>query len=85
MKTITSRVLIAVALATAFAFAGSAPTAAQTGSATSLTGHIKDPQGANLPGATVTLYARDRAAGLTTITDSTGTYRFERLAQENIW
>ena len=29
-------------------------TLAQNWSATSITGHVKDPQGANLPGATVT-------------------------------
>ena len=34
---------------------------AQNGSSNAvITGHVKDPQGANVPGATVTLYARDR-------------------------
>jgi iron complex outermembrane receptor protein len=46
----------------------------------SITGHVKDPQGASLPGATVTLYARERTFSLTTTSDSTGTYRFEKLA-----
>ena len=49
-------------------------------STTTITGHVKDPEGANLPGATVTLYGRERTFSLTTTTDSTGTYRFERLA-----
>jgi iron complex outermembrane receptor protein len=46
----------------------------------SLTGQVKDPQGASLPGATVTLYGSDRTFSLATTTDSTGTYRFEKLA-----
>ena len=52
---------------------------AQSGT-TAITGHVKDPQGARLPGATVTLYGRERTFSLTTTTDSTGTYRFDRLA-----
>ena len=55
------------------------PALAQSGT-TSITGHVKDPQGANLPGATVTLYRRERTFTLTTTTDATGAYRFERLA-----
>jgi vitamin B12 transporter len=47
---------------------------------TNLTGHVKDPQGASVPSATVTLYARERILRLTTTTDSSGTYRFENLA-----
>jgi iron complex outermembrane receptor protein len=52
--------------------------AAQTGAA--IKGHVKDPQGANLPGAMVTLYPRERTSSLTTTTDSDGAYSFERLA-----
>lgn len=51
---------------------------AQSSNAT-LTGHVKDPQGANLTGATVMIYGRERTFSLTTSTDSTGTYRFEKL------
>lgn len=46
----------------------------------SITGKVLDTQGASLPGATVTLYGSERSLRLTTITDSTGVYRFERLA-----
>ena len=45
-----------------------------------LSGHVKDPQGANLPGATVTLYGRDRTFSLITATDSAGAYNFQHLA-----
>jgi iron complex outermembrane receptor protein len=72
--------LIVFALPLAIGLALSAQVLGQTGSNTTITGHIKDPQGANLPGATVTLYARERTFSLTTTTDSSGTYRFERLA-----
>src|SRR5438046_114256 len=57
-----------------------APSALAQSSTTTITGHVKDPQGANLPGATVTLYARERTFSLSTTTDSTGAYRFEKLA-----
>jgi vitamin B12 transporter len=53
---------------------------AQTSSITAITGHVRDPHGASLPGATVTLYAREGSFRLSTTTDSTGAYRFERLA-----
>ena len=52
---------------------------AQSGT-TTITGHVKDPQGANLPGATVTLFGRERTFSLMTTTDSSGTYRFAKLA-----
>ena len=52
---------------------------AQTGSA-AISGYIKDPQGANVPGATVRLYGRDRGFSLETVTDSTGAYSFRNLA-----
>jgi vitamin B12 transporter len=46
----------------------------------SLTGSVKDPQGASLPGATVTLFARATKLRLSAATDSSGFYRFQRLA-----
>jgi len=74
-----SFILIVLVLPLALALVGSRPALAQT-SAASITGHVKDPQGANLPGATVRVYRRDRTFGLTTTTDSNGAYSFERLA-----
>lgn len=47
---------------------------------TEINGHVKDPQGANLPGATVRLFGRDRALSLVTATDSNGAYSFKHLA-----
>ena len=52
---------------------------ATTDSNTTITGHVNDPQGASLPGVTVTLYAREHAFRVTTTTDSTGMYSFEKL------
>ena len=52
---------------------------AQTGSG-AISGYIKDPQGANVPGATVRLYGRDRTFSLVTVTDSNGAYSFKNLA-----
>ena len=82
MKRINSRRLVVIVFALAFALAESSPALVQTkgNSNTSLTGHVKDPQGASLPGASVTLYAGERNFSLTTTTDSTGTYGFEKLA-----
>ncbi|MGH9883860.1 MAG: TonB-dependent receptor plug domain-containing protein, partial [Pyrinomonadaceae bacterium] len=83
MKTINRRslaVILFFALALAFGLAQESPVLAQTSSNTTITGDVKDPQGANLPGARVTLYGRERTFSITTTTDSTGTYRFERLA-----
>ncbi len=45
-----------------------------------ISGYIKDPQGANVPGATVRLYGRDRSFSLVTATDSSGAYSFKNLA-----
>ena len=58
-----------------------AVSAQQTSSAT-VSGRVTDPRGAGLPGASVTLYARDRTAEarLSTAADSSGAYRFERVA-----
>ncbi|HEX8476233.1 MAG TPA: TonB-dependent receptor [Pyrinomonadaceae bacterium] len=45
-------------------------------------GRVTDPQGASIPGATLTLHARDArpVARLATSTDASGAYSFERLA-----
>src|ERR1700687_5630996 len=80
MKRISSSSLIVIVSALLLVLTHSALALAQTSSNTSLTGQVKDPQGASLPGATVTLYARQRTFRLSTFTDSSGTYRFERLA-----
>ena len=46
-----------------------------------LSGRVTDPQGAGLPGASVTLHERARTqVRLSTVTDASGAYRFERLA-----
>ncbi|HWS86485.1 MAG TPA: TonB-dependent receptor [Pyrinomonadaceae bacterium] len=46
-----------------------------------LSGRVTDPQGAGLPGASVTLHERARTRGrFSTVTDASGSYRFERLA-----
>lgn len=45
-----------------------------------ISGQVKDPQGANLPGATVRLFGRDRKFSLITTTDSSGAYSFKHLA-----
>src|ERR1041384_517498 len=47
---------------------------------TEIRGHVKDPQVANLPGATVRLFGRDRTLSLVTATDSSGAYSFKHLA-----
>ena len=58
---------------------GVAVVQAQTNSG-AISGDIKDPQGANVPGATVRLYGRDRSFSLVTATDSGGAYSFKNLA-----
>src|SRR5258705_10274765 len=45
-----------------------------------ITGHAKDPLGADLPGATITLYGPGRSFTVSTMTDASGAYRFEKLA-----
>src|SRR6267142_159747 len=77
MKRTNSRRFIVIAFGLLLVLSQSA--LAQSGT-TTITGHVKDPQGANLPGATVTLYGRERTFSLSTTTESTGAYRFERLA-----
>jgi len=69
-----------VGLETALGLALAHLTLAQTTGNTTISGHAKDPQGANVSGATVTLYGRERTFSLATTTDSTGAYRFEKLA-----
>jgi iron complex outermembrane receptor protein len=53
---------------------------AQGGAPASITGRVVDPRGAGLPGALVTLYAREPLLRLNARTDAAGAYRFERLA-----
>src|SRR5882724_4488432 len=77
MKKINSRRFILIAFGLLLMLPHSA--LAQIGT-TSISGHVKDPNGANLPGATVTLYGRERSFSLRATTDSSGTYRFEKLA-----
>src|SRR5215211_7664978 len=82
MKRINGRGLIVIGFVLASALTQSATVLAQATAANSATiaGHVIDPQGASLPGARVTLYARESTLRLTTTTDATGAYRFERLA-----
>ncbi|HEY8460284.1 MAG TPA: TonB-dependent receptor, partial [Blastocatellia bacterium] len=47
----------------------------------SLSGRVTDSQGAAVPGATITLYARATNSRATTVTDDRGAYRFERLLE----
>lgn len=78
MKKIRARAFLNVVLGIAFAIAAQAQTSTDNAS---ISGHVKDPQGANLPGATVTLYGRDRSFSLVTATDSSGAYSFSHLAR----
>jgi iron complex outermembrane receptor protein len=80
MKRISSRGLIAIVFVLVLVLVQSGLVLAQGAGNASLTGNVKDPQGANVPGATVTLYARATNFRLSTSTDSSGTFRFERLA-----
>src|SRR6267378_1559407 len=63
MKKTNSRRFIMIAFGLLLVLTHSA--LAQSGT-TTIIGHVKDPQGANLPGATVTLYARERTFSLST-------------------
>jgi iron complex outermembrane receptor protein len=60
------------------------PAAAQGANAraegATLAGRVTDPQGAGVPGAVVTLYARSLRVRLTAVTDEAGAYRFARVA-----
>ena len=75
MKRLTRTVFVLVLVAIA------ATVQAQTDSSNAtISGQVKDPQSANVPGATVTLYGRDRSFSLVTSTDSNGAYSFKHLA-----
>ena len=50
-------------------------------SGASLAGTVEDPQGARVPGATLTLVSRTGDAGNTTTSNSVGAYRFDRLPE----
>src|SRR5437762_1376704 len=63
----------------AFAFMLIISTAILAQTTATISGHVTDPQGASVKGATVTLYARDSRVLFTTTTDATGTYRFEGI------
>jgi vitamin B12 transporter len=76
MKTFKRAVLVSVFVAIGLVGAARA----QSNSDTTLSGQVKDPQSANVPGATVTLYGRDRSFSLVTTTDSSGAYSFKHLA-----
>ena len=82
MNKINGKGLVAIAFALSLLLVQSAAALAQTPAKgdTAITGHVKDPHGASLPGASVTLYARDRSFSLSTTTDAAGVYRFEKLA-----
>ncbi|HXH06513.1 MAG TPA: carboxypeptidase-like regulatory domain-containing protein [Vicinamibacterales bacterium] len=56
----------------------SAPVWAQSGTA-SLTGRVTDPQGAVIPGATVTVTNRSTGAARTTVTNESGIYQLSSL------
>jgi len=67
-------------IACALLLAAFAPARARAQGA-SLSGRVTDPQGAAVRGAAVTLHARARTqVRLSTLTDASGAYRFERLA-----
>jgi vitamin B12 transporter len=76
----TNRILIATVFALALVLGHAALAQAQATGNTGIAGHVKDPQGANVPGATVTIYGRERTFNLATTTDPNGAYRFEKLA-----
>jgi len=68
---------LAAAIVVLVAAAGTAFAQVQTGS---ITGTVTDPSNAVLPGVTVTLTGEKLIGGAETqVTDSTGTYRFDRL------
>ncbi|HEX8070133.1 MAG TPA: TonB-dependent receptor [Pyrinomonadaceae bacterium] len=77
LQTVSLLRTITLSLALVICCAGFAR--AQAGAA-SLGGRVTDPQGAGVGGAVVTLYARAARLRLTTITDASGAYRFEKLA-----
>lgn len=70
------RIFVATVIGVVLAIAAHAQTTGNAG----ISGHVKDPQGGNLPGATVRLFGRDRSFSLITATDSSGAYSFKHLA-----
>ena len=76
MKKLTHAVFVSVFVA--IALVRTVP--AQTDASATISGTVKDPQSANVAGATVTLYGRDRTFSLVTSTDSSGAYSFKHLA-----
>ena len=68
-----------VSMLVAIALAGAVRAQSNGGNAT-ISGHVKDPQSANVPGATVTLFGRDRTFSIVTTPDSGGAYSFKHLA-----
>lgn len=77
MKRLTRAVFISLLVAMTLTGAVRAQT---NDSDLNISGHVKDPQNANVPGATVTLYGRERSFSLVTTTDSSGAYSFKHLA-----
>ena len=76
MKRLTRAVFVSVLVAVGMGGA----VFAQTDTNATISGHVKDPQSANVPGATVSLHGRDRSFSLVTTTDSSGAYSFKHLA-----
>jgi vitamin B12 transporter len=65
----------------ALLLAAGLPALARAQQGATLSGRVTDPQGASVNGAAVTLQERARTQlRLSTVTDASGTYRFERLA-----
>jgi iron complex outermembrane receptor protein len=77
MKRLTRTVFVSLLLIGGIASGLQAQTDKSTAT---ISGHVKDPANANVPGASVTLYGRDRTFSLVTTTDSTGAYNFKHLA-----
>jgi vitamin B12 transporter len=78
MKRLTRAFFVSLLVTVALVVAAQAQTA---DSDATISGHVKDPQNANLPRATVSLHGRDRSFSLVTTTDSSGAYSFKHLAQ----
>lgn len=75
------KLVLAIVAAASCALASGAQAQTPNSNTASISGRVLDPQGASVAGALVTLYARaPLLLRLTTTTDTTGAYRFERLA-----
>jgi len=72
---VTSRLLLGFAFAVLLTPAASA----QQGSQGSIAGTVKDPNGASVSGATVSLLHAQQAVLATTVTDANGSFSFERV------